>query len=114
MTTISKNLKKLRESKTPYSQKEFAELIGVKQNTYSTWESGTADVKSEFIPKIAELFGVEIKDLFETTSTKIKISQKNSDNKDNSINGLIFVVTDEKSVEKIVSVLKENVVSKDI
>lgn len=110
MTTISKNLKKLRESKTPYSQKEFAELIGVKQNTYSTWESGTADVKSEYIPKIAELFGVEIKDLFETFSTKIKISQINKDNKDNSVNnGMVFILTDEKSIEKIVSVLKENV-----
>jgi hypothetical protein len=66
-------------------------------------------VKSEFIPKIADLFGVEIKDLFESVSTKIKISQINKDNKDNSINGLIFVVADEKSIEKIVSVLKENV-----
>ena len=111
MTTISKNLKKLRESKTPYSQKEFAELIGVKQNTYSTWESGTADVKSEFIPKIAELFGVEIKDLFETVSTKIKISQNNG-NKDNSVNnGMVFILTDEKSIEKIVSVLKESVMT---
>jgi transcriptional regulator with XRE-family HTH domain len=109
MTTISKNLKKLREAKTPYLQNEFAELIGVKQSTYSTWESGSVDVKSEFIPKIASLLGVEIKDLFETVSTKIKISQNNTDNKDNSINGLIFVVADEKSIEKIVSVLKENI-----
>lgn len=58
------------------------------------------------------MFGVEIKDLFETVSTKIKISQNNSDNKDNSVNGLIFIVADEKSIEKIVSVLKENVATK--
>lgn len=109
MTTISRNLGKLRKNKTTYSQKEFAELLGIKQNTYSTWESGEADVKSEFIPKIAELLEVEIKDLFETVSTNIKISQKVTDNKDNSINGLIFVVTDEKAVQKIVSVLKENI-----
>ena len=109
MTTMSNNLKRLRENKTKYNQKEFAELLGVKQNTYSTWESGKSDVKSEFIPKIANLFGVEIKDLFESASTRIKISQKNSDNKDNSINGLIFIIQDEKSIQQIVSVLKDNV-----
>lgn len=109
MTTISRNLKKLRESKTPYSQKDFAELLGIKQNTYSTWESGEADVKSEFVPKIANLLDVEIKDLFETASTNIKISQKVSDNKDNSINGLVFIIQDEKSIEKIISILKENI-----
>jgi transcriptional regulator with XRE-family HTH domain len=109
MTTISRNLGKLRKNKTAYSQKEFAELLGIKQNTYSTWESGEADVKSEYVPKIAELLEVEIKDLFETVATSIKISQKVTDNNDNSINGLIFVVTDEKAVQKIVSVLKENI-----
>ncbi len=112
MTTISKNLRKLREKNTNYMQKDIADLLGIKQSTYSTWESGENDVKSEYIPKLAELFGVEIKDLFETVSTKIKINQKNTDNKDNSINGLIFVVADEKSINKIVSVLKENVSQK--
>lgn len=106
---MSSNLKRLREKNTPYNQKEFAELLGIKQNTYSTWESGKSDVKSEFIPKIADLFGVEIKDLFENASTRIRISQKNSDNKDNSVNGLIFIIQDEKSIQQIVSVLKENV-----
>ena len=87
----------------------MAEILGIKQNTYSTWESGESDVKSEYIPKIAELFGVEIKDLFETPSTKIKISQINKGNKDNSINnGMVFILTDEKSIEQIVTVLKEN------
>lgn len=83
-------------------------MLGIKQNTYSTWESGKADVKSEYIPKIATLLGVEIKDLFETTSNKIKISQ-NVGNKDNSINnGMVFILTDENSIDKIVSVLKES------
>ncbi len=110
MTTISRNLKRLREKNTNYKQKEVAELLGIMPNTYSTWESGESDVKSEYIPKLAELLGVEIKDLFETVSTKIKISQINKDNKDNSTNnGMVFILTDEKSIDKIVSVLKENV-----
>ncbi|MBC7524336.1 MAG: helix-turn-helix transcriptional regulator [Flavobacterium sp.] len=45
MTTISRNLKKIRERNTKYNQNEVAELLGIKQNTYSTWESGECDVK---------------------------------------------------------------------
>ena len=108
MTTISKNLKRLRENNTTHSQKDFAELLSVKQNTYSTWESGESDVKSEFVPKIAELLGVEIKDLFETNSTKIKITQINKGNKDTSTNGMVFILTDENAINKIVEVLKTN------
>lgn len=108
MTTISKNLRKIRERNTKYNQKEVAELLGIKQNTYSTWESGESDVKSEYIPKLAEIFGVDIKDFFDTASSKIEITQNNSDNKDNSINGLVFVLTDKKSVEKLVESLKNN------
>ena len=79
------------------------------ENTYSTWESGETDVKSEYLPKIAELLKVEIKDLFETKSSRVEITQTVTDNKDNSINGLVFVLTDEKSIQELVSVLKRNI-----
>lgn len=98
MTTISHNLKRLREKNTKYDQTQMANLLGIKQNTYSTWESGETDVKSEYLPKIAELLKVEIKDLFETKSSRVEITQTVTDNKDNSINGLVFVLTDEKSI----------------
>ncbi len=52
MTTISQNLKRLREANTKYDQTEMALLLGVKQNTYSTWESGETDVKSEYVPRL--------------------------------------------------------------
>ena len=81
--------------------------MGVAQNTYSTWESGTHDVKSEYIPKLAELLKVDIKDLFENHS-KIEINQNISDNKDNSVNGLIFILSDPKNLEEIVNTLKKN------
>ena len=109
MTTISNNLKKLRERNTKYDQTQMAFLLGVKQNTYSTWESGETDVKSECIPKIAELLNVEIKELFETKPNKVEIKQTITDNKDNSINGLVFVLTDEKSVQELVTLLKKNI-----
>ena len=109
MTVISKNLRRIREKNTQYSQKDVAELLGIKQNTYSTWESGESDVKSEYIPKLAEIFGSEIKDFFETTANKIEITQTNADNNDNSVNGLVFILSDKDSVDKLFDVLKRNI-----
>jgi len=112
MTTISKNLRKLREKNTPYGQTEMARLLEIKQSTYCGWESGLHDVKSEYLPKIANILGVEINDLYGLDPSKIEITQHNTDNKDNSMNGLVFVLTDKESVEKIVKFLKENVSKK--
>ena len=109
MTVISKNLRRIREKNTQYSQKDVAELLGIKQNTYSTWESGESDVKREYIPKLAEIFGSEIKDFFETTANKIEITQTNADNNDNSVNGLVFILSDKDSVDKLFDVLKRNI-----
>lgn len=109
MTTISRNLRRIRERNTNYNQKDVAELLGIKQNTYSTWESGECDVKSEYIPKLAEIFGAEIKDFFEIASSKIEITQTNIDNKDNSVNNsIVLVVPDKESLEKLVESLKNN------
>jgi DNA-binding XRE family transcriptional regulator len=109
MTTISKNLRKLREKNTAIGQTEMAKLLDIKQSTYCNWKSGLSDVKSEYLPKIAEILGVEIQDLFNSESSKIEINQNNTDNKDNSINGLVFVLTDKKSVEKLVEIFKDKI-----
>ncbi|PDS27071.1 helix-turn-helix domain-containing protein [Flavobacterium branchiophilum] len=109
MTTISKNLKKIREKKSNYSQREVAEILGVKQNTYSTWESGECDVKSEFLPKLAQLFDVDIQDFFDSNANNIHITQNSRNNKDSAINGLVFVLSDKNAVEKLIEVLKNNV-----
>ncbi len=109
MTAVSKNLRKLREKNTTYGQSEMARLLEVKQSTYCNWESGVSDVKSEYLPKIATILGVEIQDLFSSDSSKIEINQHNTDNKDNSMNGLVFVLTNKESVDKLVDFLKEKI-----
>lgn len=110
MTTISKNLRKYREKNTRYGQAEMAKLLEINQSTYCNWESGLSDVKSEYLPKIAAILGIEIKDLFGSDSSKIEIVQNNSDNKDNSINNaLVFVINDKDSVEKLVDFLKDKI-----
>lgn len=102
--SISYNLRRLR-GKSKKSQQEIADLLEVDRRTYINWENGENDIKSEFIAKI---FNVEIKDLFEDSKSNINIQQENKENKDNSINGLIFVLSDKNSVEKLVEILKNN------
>ncbi len=101
-----KKFKKTTKKNTSYDQSEMALLLGVKQNTYSTWESGAVDVKSEYLPKIAELLKVEIKDLFQNKTKSIKIEQNVYDNKDSSINGLVLIVTEKTVIQDLVDTLK--------
>ena len=65
-------------------------------------------MKSEYIPELAKVFNVEISDLFREKSSEIIINQQNanSDNKENSVNGVILLLTDKESVNKLVEVLK--------
>ena len=58
---VGVNLKKIR-SKTKYSQRDMADLLGIDKNTYANWENEVTDVKSEFIPKLATIFEVDIED----------------------------------------------------
>ena len=103
---VGVNLKKIR-SKTKYSQRDMADLLGIDKNTYANWENEVTDVKSEFIPKLATIFDVEIKDLFETKSN-IEINFNKQVHKGSSINNsVVIVMPDKESVEKLVGVLKE-------
>ena len=60
---VGTNLKRLR-SKTKFSQQEIADMLGLDRNTYTNWENETTDIKSSYIPKLAEIFQVSILDLF--------------------------------------------------
>ena len=103
---VGVNLKRIR-SKTKYSQRDIADLLGVDKNTYANWENEVADVKSEFIPKLATIFDVEIKDLFEAKST-IEINFNKQVHKGSSTNNsVVIVMPDKESVEKLVGLLKE-------
>ena len=57
--SIGDNLRVIR-AKRGVSQLEAADFVGVDRKTYVSWEEDKADVKSSYIPKLAELFDVEI------------------------------------------------------
>ena len=66
---IGTNLKKLR-SKTKYSQQDIADLLQIDRITYINWEKEATDIKSQYIPKLAEIFKVDILDLFDQEKTQ--------------------------------------------
>ena len=105
---IGDNLRIIRNKKA-ISQQEIADFLGVDRRTYVRWESGEADIKSPYIPKIAEFLHVEIADLFCKKPSEIVINQHNShtDNKDASMNGVIFLLTDKEAVDQLVEIMKK-------
>ena len=103
--SIDKNLKRIRDNRK-LTQQEVADYVGVERKTYGNWESGVTTVKSEFIPKLAEFFKVEISELFKEKSSEIVITQNNSENKDHSINGIILILKDNEAVNELISVIR--------
>jgi transcriptional regulator with XRE-family HTH domain len=104
---IGDNLRVIR-NRNNVSQQEIADFLGIDRKTYVNWEAGTVDIKSSYIPKLAEFLHVEINDLFREKSSKIVINQHNTDNKDNSVNnGIVLLLTDKESVNQLVEIMKE-------
>ena len=102
--TVGRKLRVLR-TKTNYSQQDVADFIGVDRKTYINWENETSDIKSEYIPRLAEKFGVEIQDLFKE-SGQTNISQEFNDSTfHNSV--MIMMVTDKKMMGEVLKVLKQ-------
>ncbi|MBO0933604.1 helix-turn-helix transcriptional regulator [Fibrella aquatilis] len=62
---IGKILIRLR-LKTDLTQGEIADFVDVKQHTHHYWESDHTSIKHPFLPKLAEVYGVGIADLFST------------------------------------------------
>lgn len=76
---VGTNLKRLR-NKTKLSQQEIADKLNIDRATYINWENETFDVKSQYIPKLAEIFDVELHEFFKDDQ-KIQITN-NIENKD--------------------------------
>lgn len=63
MKIFGKRLREVRKSKK-LTQQEIAELLGVKQNTYSDWENGKTEPSFENLIKLADLLEVTLDWLF--------------------------------------------------
>lgn len=63
MSIFSERLKELRKRKN-LTQKELAEQIGIKRNSYSDWENGKTEPSYENLVMLADLFDVSLDWLF--------------------------------------------------
>jgi transcriptional regulator with XRE-family HTH domain len=110
MTTLGKKLRDYRlEAKM--SQQEVADALEIAQSTYHMWESDRAKLKLEYLPKIAELYGIEPTELIpEGTTVKIV---NNRENKDNSINGFEIKVDARDMYREIINSKNEVIAAKD-
>lgn len=102
---VGTNLKRLR-SKTKFSQQEIADMLGLDRNTYTNWENETTDIKSSYIPKLAEIFQVSILDLFNESQKNTTYNNlENFALKDNAVGqkdiqqGIIINITDSEAAK---------------
>ena len=63
MKIFGARLREVRKIKK-LTQKELAEQIGIKQNSYSDWETGKNEPSIENLVKLADLFDVSLDWLF--------------------------------------------------
>jgi transcriptional regulator with XRE-family HTH domain len=111
---IGQNLKSLRVKKTRFTKQDMVDALNIKRNTYARWEKNGNDVKAEYIPKLTELLGVQIHELFES-SKPLSINNIGNEYKDrSSFNGAVIILTDKEMVEKLLSGLEENIQERGI
>ncbi len=65
-------LKDLREDRD-VKQKELAELLNIKQNTYSQYENGKREIPLEMLWKLADFYDVSIDYLIGRTENPTKL-----------------------------------------
>lgn len=102
---IGTKLRSLR-SKTKYSQQDIADMLNIDRATYTNWENETTDIKSQYIPKLAEVFKVKIDDLFENDQ---KLQINNFENKDSATGqqGIIINISDTETAKLLSEQIKE-------
>ena len=98
---IGNTIRKLRIEKN-LSQQIVADNLNIDRRTYAAWEKGTQDIKSSFIPRLADFFGVEIADLFNSETT-INIKQSF---KDSSINTAVLILTDKEAINRVLDAVR--------
>ena len=66
------NLKKIRESRTEYTQRDMAKQLGIEVSTYSKWEQGQRDLSAPNLIKLVRILGVTSDDIIGTEYTDMQ------------------------------------------
>ncbi|MDR2206709.1 MAG: helix-turn-helix domain-containing protein [Flavobacteriaceae bacterium] len=95
--SVGTNLRKLR-TQAKKTQQEIADELEIDRNTYANWENDTNDIKGEYLLQLADIFGVELKDLF-SDEKGVKVYNK-SKNRDHAT-GVVINISDKETSEKL-------------
>ncbi|SDL80609.1 Transcriptional regulator, contains XRE-family HTH domain [Chryseobacterium taihuense] len=104
--SVGTTIRRLRESQGK-TQKEIADLLNVDRRTYAKWEEEAAEVKSSLVPNLAEIFGVEIADLYKNDKN-IEIKDSFKDNNNNNTNTVVIILTDKELTEKFLDLFNNS------
>ena len=102
--SIGTTIRKLRLN-SGKTQQEIADLLSIDRRTYAKWEEESTEVKSSLVPKVADIFGVDISELYKSDKG-VEINDSFRDNQIN--NAVIIVVTDKNVVEKVMDLLNQS------
>lgn len=101
---IHNNLLKHR-NRIGKSQQCIADYLDIDRRTYINWETGKTDVKSEFIPKLAQFFDIDIGILFESKKLSLDLIKDKMVDKDQN-NTTIFIITDPNEANMLFETIK--------
>jgi len=68
-------LKDLREDRD-YTQKQIAEILCIRQNTYSQYENGQRQVPIDVLIKLSRIYGVSVDYLLDITDVSVPYPRK--------------------------------------
>ena len=68
---LGEQIRKYRRQKD-YSQEKLAELLGVKRYTVDAWERNRSTPDESMLIRLADLFGIQVEDLYEDRSSEDK------------------------------------------
>jgi transcriptional regulator with XRE-family HTH domain len=102
MISLGTKLRNFRLAKE-FSQKKVADILDIKQPTYSNWEKDSTSPSAEYLTKLAEIFDIPVQDFFSQANYLVQ----NQENKDEAT-GFNVGVT-EQMLEKILAPLHETI-----
>ena len=109
MSSIGEKLIKCRQT-AKLSQREVAERLGIKTNTYGSWEADKTQPSGQYFPQLAEIFGVSLDKLF--PDSKFLIIAPNQTNNDNSTSiNAQEVKMDAKEVVTLLLKVKDEIIA---
>ena len=58
--SFGKHLRKIRKTKTNYTQQQMADLLNISRSTYTYYETGKSEPNYDNLKKLARIFDVDV------------------------------------------------------